>query len=190
MRHLDGFAPPRPIVTPILVAASGPRGREAARAVGDGIIAMGEPAAGFGWSVFGTAGTVLEAGETMASPRVAESLGAAIALLYHFTYATNPAALAHLPGGTEWRTAIEAVPEAVRHLELHDGHGVAPNQRERPHLRPELASATLTGHPDELAVRFDELRAAGVTELLYTPMGPDLARELEAMAHVARIAPG
>jgi 5,10-methylenetetrahydromethanopterin reductase len=168
------------------VAASGPRGREVAAEVGDGVIAMGEPCPGFDWSVFATAGTVLGPGETLASPRVAETLGAAVALVYHFTYETAPDALAHLPGGPEWRASVDAVPEAVRHLELHDGHGVAPNERERPFLRTELAASTLTGNHDELVARVRALRDAGVTELLYTPMGPDIPRELDAMARVVR----
>jgi 5,10-methylenetetrahydromethanopterin reductase len=184
MRHAPGYAPPRPISTPLLVAASGPRGRAVAAEVGDGIIAMGEPCPGFDWSVYATAGTVLEPGETLASPRVCESLGAAVALVYHFTYETAPDALAHLPGGREWRASIDAVPEPIRHLELHDGHGVAPNERERSFLRTEVAATTLTGSHEELMARVITLRDAGMTELLYTPMGPDLPRELAAMAAV------
>jgi 5,10-methylenetetrahydromethanopterin reductase len=186
MRHAPGHAPPRPIATPLLVAASGPRGRAVAAEVGDGVIAMGEPCPGFGWSVFATAGTVLDPGETLASSRVAETLGAAVALVYHFTYETAPDALAHLPGGPAWRASIDAVPEPIRHLELHDGHGVAPNARELPFLRPELAATTLTGGHDELVARVCALRDGGVTELLYTPMGADIPRELRAMAAVVR----
>jgi 5,10-methylenetetrahydromethanopterin reductase len=184
MRHLDGCVPARPIMTPILVAANGPKGLAAARAVGDGVLAMGEPQGGFDWSVFATAGTVLDDGETIASPRVTETLGAAIALVYHFTYEMAPAAVEMLPGGPEWRAAIEAIPLERRHLELHDGHGVAPNARERPHLRPELAAGTFTGRPDELRARLAAIRAAGVTEFVYTPLGPDIPRELRAMAEV------
>ena len=47
--HPDGFAPARPIATPILVAANGPRGLEVARAHGDGVLALAEPPAGFAW---------------------------------------------------------------------------------------------------------------------------------------------
>jgi 5,10-methylenetetrahydromethanopterin reductase len=134
--------------------------------------------------VYATAGTVLEPGETLASTRVQDALGAAIALVYHFTYETDPAALELLPGGAEWHAAIDAVPAPVRHLEVHEGHGVAPNARERPFLCPELAAATLTGTADELVARVGALHTAGVTELLYTPMGPNLERELAAMAAI------
>jgi 5,10-methylenetetrahydromethanopterin reductase len=189
MRHPRGFAPPRPIRTPILIAAAGPRGREIARSSGDGVIAMGEPCAAFDWNVYASTGTVLDPGETFDSPRVFESLGAAIALTYHFLYETSPEALAHVPGGPEWRAAIEAVPADRRHLELHEGHGVAPNERELPHLSPLLATATLTGSPSDLEKRLDELRGAGVTELMYTPLGPDIPREMRAMAEVAGVSP-
>jgi 5,10-methylenetetrahydromethanopterin reductase len=34
--------------------------------------------------------------------------------------------------------------------------------------------------------RLDALEAAGVTEVLYAPMGPDIPRELRAFADMAR----
>lgn len=186
MCHLDGFVASRPVPTPILIAANGPKGIAAAHAVGDGILAMGEPQGGFDWSVFGTAGTVLELGEDLFSPRVVDALGPALALVYHFTYEVAPEAVAGLPGGPEWLAALETVPPERRHLAVHDGHGVAPNDRERDLLRPELGAGTFTGTPDELRARRADLEAAGVTELIYTPMGSDLRRELTAMAEVLK----
>ena len=38
------------------------------------------------------------------------------------------------------------------------------------------------GTPDELRVRAEAAAASGITELLYTPSGPDMARELRAFA--------
>src|SRR2546423_7655823 len=38
MIHPDGYGPPRPIATPIIVAANGPRGLEVARELGDGVM--------------------------------------------------------------------------------------------------------------------------------------------------------
>jgi 5,10-methylenetetrahydromethanopterin reductase len=184
MCHLEGYVPARPLATPIAVAANGPKGIAAARAVGDGVFAMGEPQGDFEWSVFGTAGTVLEDGETLSSPRVFDALGPAVALVYHFTYEVAPAAVDQLPGGPEWRASLESVPVERRHLALHDGHGVAPNERELPFLVPELGGGTFTGSINDLRVRRDELEAAGVTELVYSPMGSDLPRELTAMAEV------
>ena len=187
LRHPDGWIPDRPIATPVLVAANGPKGVEVAREAGAGIMAMGEPQGGFAWSAFGSAGTVLEPGEDLTSPRVVDALGAAVALVYHFTYEVAPAAVDSLPGGAEWRRMIEAVPEERRHLELHEGHGTSPNARELPYLRPELAAGTFTGSAAELRDRLDALAGAGVTEFVYAPMGSEVGRELEAMARALEL---
>src|SRR5262249_5282343 len=86
MLHPDGFAPARPLATPILIAANGPRGLEVARSHGDGVLALAEPPAGFAWCALARSGTVLEPGETLASARVFDALAPAIALAYHATY--------------------------------------------------------------------------------------------------------
>jgi len=185
--HPQNWIPERPIAAPVLVAANGPKGIDVARRVGAGVMAMGDPQAGFDWSAFGSAGTVLEPGEDLTSPRVVDAVGAAVALVYHFTYEVAPAAVDSLPGGAEWRSTIETVPVERRHLALHEGHGTAPNERERPFLRPELAAGTFTGSPEELRGRLDALAAAGVTEFVYAPMGSDVMRELEAMARALEI---
>jgi 5,10-methylenetetrahydromethanopterin reductase len=187
LRHPAGWIPDRPIATPVLVAANGPKGIDVAHRVGAGVMAMGDPQAGFDWSAFGSAGTVLEPGEDLTSPRVVDAVGAAVALVYHFTYEVAPAAVESLPGGPEWRSTIEEVPVERRHLALHEGHGTAPNERERPFLRPELAAGTFTGSPEELRDRLAALAAAGVTEFVYAPMGSDVMRELEAMARALDI---
>src|SRR5712692_4864179 len=49
MLHPEGFAPPRPIELPILVAPVGPRGLEVAREVGDGVVGPVDPT-GFTWA--------------------------------------------------------------------------------------------------------------------------------------------
>src|SRR5215470_10400846 len=59
MLHTPGFAPPRPLEVPFLIAAGGPRGIAVAREVGDGVAGT-MPIGGFAWSVVLTAGTVLE----------------------------------------------------------------------------------------------------------------------------------
>jgi 5,10-methylenetetrahydromethanopterin reductase len=188
MCHPDGWAPARPIDVPIIVAANGPKGLDVARATGDGVFCMA-PVAGFDRCVFGTAGTVLRPGESLRSRRVFDALGPAVALNYHYTYEVGGAAVDELPGGKDWRADVEAIDADVRHLAVHDGHGVAPNQRELPHLDPELAQFTTTGNPEELRVRFAEYEAAGVTELAYAPMGSHIEDELRAMAQAAGIAP-
>ena len=188
MCHPDGWAPARPIEVPIVVAANGPKGLDVARAVGDGVFCMGPGVSGFDPCVFGTAGTVLQPGETVESPRVFDALGPAIALNYHYTYEVGGAAVDELPGGAEWRASVEEVDREVRHLAVHDGHGVAPNARELPFLHAGLGQFTTTGTPEELRARFAEYEAAGITELAYAPMGSRIPDELRAMARVAGIA--
>ena len=183
--HPEGFAPPRPLGTPLLVAANGPRGLEVARAHGDGVLALGDPPPGFAWCALARSGTLLEPGESWETPRVFAALAPAIALVYHATYEAAAAAVDQLPRGRAWREAIEGVPADVRHLALHEGHCVEPPARERPHLEPGLGAMTFSGSGDELRARWAALAAAGATEIAYAPAGPDVARELRAMAGVA-----
>jgi len=187
MLHPEGFAPPRPLATPILVAANGPRGCAVARERGDGVMAIAEPPAGFEWCAVGRSGTVLEPGETLESPRVFEALAPGIALAYHATYEAAGAGVDQLPGGKAWREATERVPEAVRHLHVHEGHCVAVPDRERPLLDSSVGALTFTGDEDALREKWSGLEEAGATELFYSPAGPDIPRELRAMARVAGV---
>jgi len=185
MLHPEGFAPRRPLATPILVAANGPRGLEVARELGDGVLALADPPAGFGWCALARAGTVLGPGETLATPRVFDALAPAIALVYHAHYeAGGAAAVDALPNGRAWREAAERVPVDRRHLHVHEGHCIAVPARERALLDPSLGAATFTGTPDELRARWVGLEAAGASELAYAPAGPDIPRELRAMAGI------
>jgi len=186
--HGDGFAPPRPIGVPILVAANGPRGLGVARELGDGVLALADPPAGFAWCALARSGTVLDPGEMLTSPRVFDALAPAIALVYHATYESAGAAVDHLPGGVAWRAAIERVPIERRHLVIHEGHCVAVPPRERALLDPAVGAMTFTGSEAELRERWSALADAGATELAYAPAGPDIARELRAMARVAGLA--
>jgi 5,10-methylenetetrahydromethanopterin reductase len=185
MLHPPGFAPPRPIRTPILVAANGPKGLEVARKHGDGAMCVAAPQAGFAWcAVFGF-GTVLDEGETPASPRAFDALAPALAVIYHGSYEAGGARVDALPGGRAWREEIEKLPAGVRHLAVHEDHMVRATERDRRHLSPALAGATFTGTRAALRARLAELEAAGMTELVYAPHGPDPGRELRAMAEAA-----
>jgi 5,10-methylenetetrahydromethanopterin reductase len=183
--HPEGFSPKRPLATPVLVAANGPRGLEVARAQGDGVLALGDPPTGFAWCALARSGTLLEPGETWETPRVFDALAPAIALVYHATYEAAGPAVDALPRGRAWREALERVPADERHLALHEGHCTAPPARELPHLDPGLGATTFSGSLDELRARWAALAAAGATEFAYAPAGPDIPRELRAMARVA-----
>jgi 5,10-methylenetetrahydromethanopterin reductase len=185
MLHPEGFAPPRPLATPILVAANGPKGLAAARAHGDGVMCIGAPKPGFGRCAVFAFGTVLDDGETPATPRAFEALAPALAVIYHGAYEAGPERVDALPGGRGWREEIERVPEAVRHLAVHEDHMVRATERDRRHLSPALAAATFTGTRAELRARLGQLAAAGATELVYAPHGPDPERELRALAEAA-----
>ena len=182
MLHPEGFAPSRPIETPILVAANGPRGCAVARAVGDGVMAVAEPPAGFEWCAVGRSGTVLEPGESFESSRVFQALAPGIALLYHSVYEAGGAAVDQLPGGRGWREATEQIPAALRHLHIHEGHCVAVPDRELPLLDPNVGAMTFSGSEAELREKWSALESAGASELFYSPAGPDIPRELHAMA--------
>ncbi len=188
MLHAEGFAPQRPICAPLLVAANGPRGLAVARELGDGVMALGDPPAGFAWCVLARSGTVLEPGEGFDSARVFEALAPAIALIYHATWEGAGDAVDRLPGGRAWRMAVEEVPEDRRHLHVHEGHCVAVPAREKALLDPGLGAMTFSGTEAELRERWSALAAAGATELAYAPAGPDIPRELRAMARVAGLA--
>jgi 5,10-methylenetetrahydromethanopterin reductase len=90
-----------------------------------------------------------------------------------------------LPGGAEWRASVEAIDPDVRHLHVHDGHGVAPNARELPFLDPSLAQFSTSGTEGELREKFAGIEAAGATEFAYAPMGSNVPGELQAMARAA-----
>jgi 5,10-methylenetetrahydromethanopterin reductase len=185
MLHPEGFAAPRPIATPLLVAANGPRGLEVARELGDGVMALGPPPPGFAWCALARSGTVLEPGESFETPRVQDALAPAIALVLHATWESAGAAVDQLPGGRRWREAVERVPAERRHLHVHEGHCVAVPARERALLHPSLGAMTWSGSEAELRTRWNELASAGASELAYAPAGPDIPRELRAMARVA-----
>ena len=188
MLHPDGFASPRPIATPILVAANGPRGCAVARELGDGVMTFGEAPAGIAWCALVQSGTVLEPDETFASPRVFDALGPGIALIYHSFYEAMGAAVDQLPGGAAWRAAVEREPERTRHLHIHEGHLVAVPEREKALLDSGVGAMTFSGTAGELQARMSALASAGVTELVYSPAGPDIPRELRAMASAANAA--
>ena len=187
MLHPRGYAPAFPIEVPVVVAANGPKGVAVARALGDGIMCVGQPQPGFDWCALLTLGTVLEEGETAASERALAAAGPGLAVMFHGMYEAGGAgAIDNMPGGAEWRRTLEAIPADVRHLALHEDHLVGVTARDRVLLDGDtLRAMTLTGTAAEVRDRLAGLAAAGATEIMYAPMGPDVARELRAFARAA-----
>jgi 5,10-methylenetetrahydromethanopterin reductase len=186
MLHADEYAPKRPIATPIVIGANGPKGMAVARELGDGVMTVGNGEPSFDWCAALAFGTVLDDGEDPGSPRALAAAGPGLTVVYHAMYESNPDSVDALPGGTEWRARIEEIPDSARHLAVHEDHLVRVTDRDRPLLDGELLEAfTWTRTRDEIRMRLDALGASGVSEILYAPMGPDVPRELEAFMAAA-----
>ena len=188
MLHDPTGAPARPIEVPILIGADGPKGLAVADELGDGLFSAAVPQAATrqAWRALLSFGTVLDDDEALTSDRARAAYGPGLAVGYHAVYERGGAAAVDgLPGGAAWREVIEAGPAASRHLAIHEGHLVAPNERDRTFLdaaAPLAPAFTLTGTAEQVRGRVDALAAAGVTELAYQPAGPDIERELRVMA--------
>lgn len=185
MMHPPGISVAPPLATPVLVAANGPVGLEVARTLGDGVISVQAPVPGFAWSALLQAGTVLAEGEGLDSQRVFEAVGPVVASFYHGAYDAMGAGVDGFPNGAAWRAMIENFPEDQRHLYLHQDHCVSVSAHDAPHIDvPAMAALTFTGTRAELVERAAGLAAAGLTEFLYLPCGPDIPGEMARMASV------
>lgn len=188
MLHAPEFAPQRPISVPIVVAANGPKGLDVAQALGDGVMTVATGQAEFDWCATLAFGTVLDDDEEPSSPRAMAAAGPGLTVVYHAMYEGDPASVEGLPGGIDWRKRLEEIPEDERHLAVHEDHLVRVTERDRPLLDGDLLKAfTWTGTRAEIRARLDGLAAAGTTEVLYGPMGPDVPRELRAFMEAASV---
>ena len=183
MLHSEGWAPARPIDVPFLVAVSGPKGIEAARTYGQGVIWSGNAVQGFDWNVAIALGTVLEDGEDLNSERVLRAAGPVACLITHL--AVEFGQPAPMPNGEAWVKAYAEVPKEVRHMAIHNGHAAFVSDMDRPFITPEIL-AKFGNAMDRSAWkdRLAEFEAGGVTEIIYQPIG-DVARELDAFMNVA-----
>jgi 5,10-methylenetetrahydromethanopterin reductase len=191
--YSPGFGPARPIDVPLLAAPSGPKGFAVAHEVADGVVVVGglpEGEADARWATRAVLvnGTVLDPGEDETSERVREAAGPWFVTSYHAIYEWAPDALAGMPGGPEWRGGIEAErPEGQQHLAVHEGHVVTVTERDRAVLDaagPALLGTGWTGDRASVRARLAQAEAGGATEIIYTPAGPDVPRELTAFASV------
>jgi 5,10-methylenetetrahydromethanopterin reductase len=182
MLHPDGFAPPRPIAVPILVGTAGPKGIAVAREVGDGYFGQADP--GAAWVARLHHGTVLDDGEDPGAERVMLAAGHAAAVAYHAAYERGTGGA--LPRWQAFADQVEALPARSRHLALHTGHLIAPNDIDRSVLTGDLlVTMGLAGTVEAQRSRLDQLAQRGVTEAVYQPAGPDIPRELRRFADVA-----
>jgi 5,10-methylenetetrahydromethanopterin reductase len=184
MMHPPGYAAPRPLAVPFLIAAAGAKGIATARELGDGVFGSA-PIGGFAWSVLLAMGTVLDPGESAGSERAIAAAGHAASVGLH--WAIEHGQVGALPNGAEWAAVYEREPERTRHLALHDQHLIRVNPRDRAFVTGELlAKQGLALDPAGWRAKLAALEAQGVTEIAYQPAGPNVPRELEAMAEAAR----
>ncbi len=184
MIHHPEMTGRRPIEVPILLSAFGPKGTAITREIAEGWMGIAPPSEPFEWAVQMVNGTVLEPGESRASERVIDSVGAWHTVIYHSLWAGQAEAVDAMPGGAAWRSRIESErPEGERHLAVHDGHCTHVVERDEAifdALGEDVAWVGWVGSPEELRKRAAASAAAGVTEILYTPAGTDLERDTRA----------
>jgi 5,10-methylenetetrahydromethanopterin reductase len=189
MSHLPRFSPPRPIDIPILLSALGPKGMALTHEVADGIMTVGFGIGGYARSAQLVVGTVLDPGEPLTSPRVQDSAGPWYAILAHGAWESSPEAVDCFPGGAEWRAKLESMrPEGERHLTVHEGHATTVTDLDR--ILVEAAGDGIVGlgwvaEADAIRAKLAEAEAAGSTEIIFAPSGPDIERELRVFAEVA-----
>jgi 5,10-methylenetetrahydromethanopterin reductase len=185
-----GLLPDRPIKTPLLLAAQGPKGRAIAKEIADGLVALRTPAQGFNPCFVSVNGTVLDSGETATSPRVRAAVAPLIAIVYHNTFARAPEAVKQLPNGQAWLDSVMQVPEAVRHLAVNRGHNWDVSNGHDALVDTSAAEQmTFTGRPDDLRARLAKLEAAGATGVIFGTSGADIERELHAFARLVDLRP-
>ena len=144
---------------------------------------------GFDWCAQLVVGTVLDPGEALTSPRVQEAAGPWYAIMAHGAWESNPAAVDGFPGGAEWRAKLDSMrPEAERHIAVHEGHATTVTDLDR--ILVDAAGEGIVGmgwvaEEDGIREKIAAAEAAGTTEIIYAPSGPDVKRELRAFAKAA-----
>jgi 5,10-methylenetetrahydromethanopterin reductase len=189
MIHHPAMAKARPIPTPIVLSAFGPKGQAIAKEIADGIMCYSEGANDGTWDQFirMVDGTVLEPGESPHSERAIDAAGPWWVMRAHATLEMEGVeALGKWPGGDEYldRVAADRL-EGQRHLAIHEGHCTHLTERDRILIdavggKPQWRG--WVGEPAEIKRRAEEEAAAGVSEVFFVPAGSDPLREVRAFA--------
>ncbi|MEU6140476.1 LLM class flavin-dependent oxidoreductase [Streptomyces sp. NPDC047081] len=184
MLHAEGLTAARPVDVPLWLSAFGPKGAALAGELADGIVGLPHPSLPTATMV---SGTVLDDGEEPDSQRVREAIGPWRVVDWHTAYAGGGAtAVDALPGGKEWRAAVEALaPEGERHLVAFEGHVTHLPERDR-QLLDHIDVKTMVGDAAHIGAGLAHLGGLGYREVIYTPSGPDVARELRTFAAAYR----
>jgi 5,10-methylenetetrahydromethanopterin reductase len=191
MLHPPGHAAPRPVDVPVLIGAQGPKGQAVAAELADGLFtvaAVPDFAKEFSWVPHLLWGTVLEDGEEPTSERVRVAAGPGTVVALHGVYEYN-GPVAEMPGGAAWLAEIERVPEAERHLAVHEQHCVGLSDADTAAweggAHALVKNVTVSGSRAEVGERIAALGEQGATEVVYQPAGPDIRRELETFMEAA-----
>nr|WP_280421843.1 LLM class flavin-dependent oxidoreductase [Nocardia carnea] len=185
-----------PVDIPVWVAAEGPKGWATADRLGAGLITnpshghnaesgrIGIPEVA-GPVLASDHGTVLADGETVASPRVIAAAAPSAALSFHFG---DQGPLAGTPELARHQAVIGEVDETRRHLALHRGHLIEPNDVDLKFMTPEVIGRAATIRTREgWAEYLTDLKKAGAAGVLYQPAGPDIPYELNAFREAASL---
>jgi 5,10-methylenetetrahydromethanopterin reductase len=183
MLHWPGLTADRPVDVPLWLSVMGPRGNRRAPEVADGIIGPVHPTLP---STTMVSGTVLDPDEDSGSPRVRAAVAPWRVVRWHAAYATGGAAAVDaLPGGPQWRTQLEGLTsEDEHHLLVFEGHVTHLTPRDEV-LLDHLDTRTMVSDPASIGAKLRGLADAGFGEILYTPGGPDIPRELRSFAAAA-----
>lgn len=178
-----------PVDAALWVAAHGPKGFAVASRVADGVITNPTHGGGsipfdgfYGLSYYGT---VLDPGESFDDRAVIERVGPGAALALHM----GP----HGPlAGTEEEVGftgqINALPEEDRLIATHQGHLIALSDLDRQYVTGNVVrDGTLSGTAAHIRASLDAFEQSGASRFCYTPVGPDIPRELEAFAKAFRL---
>lgn len=184
MLHADGLTANRPVDVPLWLSVFGPKGIGLATEIADGIV--GPPHASLPSAII-SSGTVLDPGEDPDSDRVREAIGPWRVVDWHNAYATDGAeAVDAMTGGRMWREELEALaPESERHLLTFEGHVTHLTDRDRG-LLEHIDLKSMVGDADRIARNLSRLGDYGYREVIYTPSGPDVVRELRSFADAHR----
>lgn len=184
MIHRPEMAKPRPIEVPILLSAFAAKGVAITKEIADGWMGVSPPPEPFDWAVQMVNGTVLASGESPTAPRVVEAVGPWQQAAIHGAWEQDPNALDLMPGGAVFRAQVEKErPEGQRHLAVHAGHCSHLSTADRlafEEMGDEIPWFGWVGEAEEIRAKAEEARAAGSTEILYTPAGEDLVPQAEA----------
>lgn len=188
MMHPEGFGPARPVDVPMILGVGGPKGATVASDLADGIFISGSPPAPVASGTMCVQlafGTVLGDAEDPGSARVLAAAGHGAGVALHAMWERG-ADFSRFPGGEDWLAEVNAVPEAQRHLAVHDRHLIALTERDAKVVSgPMLRQFGLARTKQEWSEHLGKLAELGITEIAYQPAGPDIPGELQRFADAA-----